>query len=93
MLGLAIGTLTRSTAGAVSTIIVAEWLVPGIGGAFPKPLSDILLKYWPTEAGARIFATVPDPKLLGPWVGLGVMAASTAAVLGGAIAAFRKRDV
>lgn len=93
LLGLGIGTLTRSTAGAVSTIIAAEWLVPGIGPSFPKPLSDILVKYWPTEAGARVFATLPDPELLGPWAGLGVMAASTAAVLGAAIAVFRKRDV
>jgi hypothetical protein len=93
LLGLGIGTLTRSTAGAVSTIFAAEWLVPGIGPAFPEPLPDLLTKYWLTEAGASIFATRPDPKLLGPWAGLGVMAGSTAAVLGAALAAFRKRDV
>jgi ABC-2 type transport system permease protein len=91
-LGLGIGIHTRSTAGAVSTIFAAEWLVPGIGPAFPKPLPDLLTKYWLTEAGASIFATRPDPKLLSPWTGLGVMAASTAAVLGSALAAFRRRD-
>jgi ABC-2 type transport system permease protein len=93
LLGLGIGVHTRSTAGAVSTIFGAEWLVPGIGPAFPKPLPDLLTKYWLTEAGASIFATRPDPKLLGPWAGLGVMAGSTAAVLGAALAVFRKRDV
>ncbi len=93
LLGLGIGVHTRSTAGAVSTIFGAEWLVPGIGPAFPKPLPDLLTKYWLTEAGASIFATRPDPKLLSPWAGLGVMAASASALLAAAFAAFRKRDV
>lgn len=93
LLGLGIGVHTRSTAGAVSTIFGAEWLVPGIGPAFPEPLPDLLTKYWLTEAGASIFATRPDPKLLSPWAGLGVMAGSAAAVLGSALAVFRKRDV
>jgi len=93
LLGLGIGVHTRSTAGAVSTIFGAEWLVPGIGPAFPKPLPDLLTKYWLTEAGASIFATRADPGLLSPWAGLGVMTGSTAAVLGSAFAVFRKRDV
>ena len=93
LLGLGIGVHTRSTAGAVSTIFGAEWLVPGIGPAFPKPLPDLLTKYWLTEAGASIFATRPDPKLLSPWAGLGVMAGSTTALLASAFVAFRKRDV
>ncbi len=93
LLGLGIGVHTRSTAGAVSTIFGAEWLVPGIGPAFPEPLPDLLTKYWLTEAGASIFATRPDPELLSPWAGLGVMAGSTAVVLGSALALFRKRDI
>ena len=93
LLGLGIGVHTRSTAGAVSTIFGAEWLVPGVGPAFPDPLPGILTKYWLTEAGASIFVTRPDPELLSPWAGLGVMTGSTAAVLGSAFAVFRKRDV
>jgi ABC-type multidrug transport system ATPase subunit len=93
LLGLGIGVHTRSTAGAVSTIFGAEWLVPGIGPVFPQPLPDLLTKYWLTEAGASIFVTRPDPELLSPWAGLGVMAGSTAALLASAFAVFRKRDV
>ena len=93
LLGLGIGTLTRSTAAAVSTIVGTELIVPGIAPAFPKPLSDILVKYWPTEAGGRVITTQPDPKLLGPWPGLGVLAASTVALLGVAAIVFHKRDV
>ena len=93
LLGLGIGVHTRSTAGAVSAIVGAEWLVPGIGPGCPKPLPDLITKYWLTEAGASIFATRPDPKLLSPWAGLAVMAGSAAALLASAFAAFRKRDV
>lgn len=93
LLGLGIGVHTRSTAGAVSTIFGAEWLVPGIGPALPEPLPGLLTRYWLTEAGASIFATRPDPKLLSPWAGLAVMAGSAAAVLVSAGAVFRKRDV
>lgn len=93
LLGLGIGVHTRSTAGAVSAIFGAEWLVPGIGPAFPEPLPGLLARYWLTEAGASIFATRPDPELLSPWAGLGVMAGSTAAVLGSALAVFQNRDV
>ena len=92
LIGLGVGTLTRSTAAAVSTIVGTELIVPGIAPAFPKPLSDILVKYWPTEAGGRVITTKPDPKLLGPWSGLGVLAVSTVALLGVATVVFHKRD-
>jgi len=34
--------------------------------ALPEPLPGLLTKYWLTEADASIFATRPDPRLLGP---------------------------
>lgn len=41
----------------------------------------------------RIFATRPDPELLGPWAGLGVMTGSAGALPASASAGFRRRDV
>jgi len=93
LLGLGIGTLTRSTAGAVTTIFATELLVPGLAPAFPKPLPVLLTKYWLTEAGASIFMTRRDPNFLSPRAGLGITAASTAAVLGAAFGTFNRRDV
>lgn len=93
LLGLGIGTLTRDTAGTITTIFGTELIVVAIKDAFPNPLPDLMGKYWPTEAGARVLTTRPDPSLLGPWTGLGVMAGSTAAVLAAAFVAFRRRDV
>jgi hypothetical protein len=88
-----IGPLDRSTAGAVSAIFGAEWLVRSIATELPKPLSDLFAKYLPTGAAARISRPGPIPSSSGPWGGLGVMAGSTTAVLAAAFAAFRKRDV
>jgi hypothetical protein len=51
---------------------------------------------WSTSsplAGTRILTIRPDPELLQPWNGPGVMAGSITAVLAAAFAAFRKRDV
>ncbi len=93
LVGLGIGTLIRSNAGAISTIFGAQMLVPGIGPAFPKPLSTIATRYWPTEAGSRIFATRPNPDLLTPWTGFGLMAGSAAALLATALGIFHRRDV
>lgn len=92
LLGLGFGVHTRSTARTVSTIFGLEWLVPGIAPVFPKPLPDLLTKFWLTEAGAGIFATRPDPKLLSPWAGLSVMAGSATALLATAFRSFRIRD-
>jgi hypothetical protein len=79
-------TLTRSTAGAVSAIFSAEWLVPAIATGFPKPLSDIVVKYWPTEAGARaavqaLVLAVPIPVAVSAGCARGP--AATAAGVGG----------
>lgn len=93
LLGLGAGTLLRSSAGAVATIFGAEWLVPGIAPGLPAGLADAFARYWPTEAGARVLTARPDPDLLGPWSGLGVMAGPTAAVLVAALVAFHERDV
>ena len=93
LLGLGVGGLTRSTAGSVTTLFCVEWFIPGIGPAFPGPFAKVFSKYWLTEAGSGIFTTRPNPDLLRPWPGLGLLAASTAGVLGAAAASFRRRDV
>jgi hypothetical protein len=92
LLGLATGTVTRNTGSAITPIFGITLIAPAIAPALPKPLPTLMAKYWPTEAGTRVLATRPDPTLLGPWAGLGVMVAATGAVLVAAFAAFRHRD-
>jgi hypothetical protein len=63
------------------------------GRRSPRAQALLVLLVGRQVADASIFATRPDPNLLSPWAGLGVMAGSTAALLASAFAAFRKRDV
>jgi ABC-2 type transport system ATP-binding protein len=94
LLGLGTGTITRDTASAVGALVGLTIIAPAaIIPLLPEPLPAHLLKYWPTEAGARILTTHPDPDLLGPWAGLAVMAGTAGVALTAGRAAFRRRDI
>jgi ABC-2 type transport system permease protein len=93
LFGLALGVLTRSTAGALTILAAVVFIIPVLSGALPESVQDVLRLWWPSAAGSRIMTTVPDPDLLGPWAGLGVLCAFVALMLAIAFALFRSRDV
>lgn len=93
LLGLAAGVLTRSTAAAVTSVIVGGLLVPVFANAMPEALARFVIGYWPTAAGLRILATVPDSAMLPPWPGFGILAGTAGALLGAAFLVFQRRDV
>ncbi|GAA2882741.1 ABC transporter permease [Actinoplanes cyaneus] len=93
LLGLAAGVLTRSTAAAVTSVIVGGLLVPVFANAMPEVLARFVIGYWPTAAGLRILATTRDPAMLDPWPGFAVLAAATGALLVAAFVTFRRRDI
>lgn len=80
LLGMALGTLLRSTAAAVATLVAAIWILPGVFLALPSGVRDPLTKFWPTNAGGQITTAVPDPDMLAPWAGFGVMLATVAVI-------------
>lgn len=88
LLGMALGVVLRATAGAIATLVGVTLLVPLFSTMLPGPVG----KYWPTLAGLRITAVVPDPAALSPWQGFGLLCATVAAVLAVAYAVFRTRD-
>ncbi|TDB88452.1 ABC transporter permease [Actinomadura sp. KC216] len=92
LLGLALGTLIRSTTATVTTLFAALLIMPAFGPALPGRLSDWTAKYWPPSAGGQITTGYRDPALLDPWPGLGVMAGCVAVLLTIAFVTFRKRD-
>ncbi|RJL32119.1 ABC transporter permease [Bailinhaonella thermotolerans] len=91
--GLALGVLIRRAALALTVLVTLDLLIPVVA---PRVLSDAgatwLARYWPPTAGLRIIATVPDPALLAPWAGLGLLVTCTAALLVAAGILFRARD-
>ena len=92
LLAIGLGTILRSTAGALATLVGIVFIVPGFGGLFPDWLQKVLL-FWPTQGGAAVLATVPDPDLPHPWLYLGGMFLGILAVLAAGFVLFRRRDV
>ncbi len=53
LLGLALGTLIRSTTATVTTLFASLLIVPAFAPAFPGRLADWTAKYWPPSAARR----------------------------------------
>jgi ABC-2 type transport system permease protein len=92
LLGLGLGALLRSTAGAVAALLGLLFGPQLLVGLLPGTWSDQLYRYLPVPAGAAVANVQPDPVILGPWSGFGLFCLYTGVVL--ALAAWRmvRRD-
>jgi len=92
LLGLGLGALLRSTAGAVAALLGLLFGPQLLVGLLPGSWSDQLYRYLPVPAGAAVANVRPDPIILSPWSGFGLFCCYTALVL--AVAAWRlvRRD-
>lgn len=94
LMGLAIGTLLRSTAGAISTLVGVLFLLPGVGGLLlPASWRDNVLQYLPSNAGTAFTDVHPAPELLSPTAGALVVLAWVAVPLAAAAIAYKRRPV
>lgn len=92
LLGLAIGTLLRSTAGSISTLVALIFLLPGLGQLLlPTRWSTHVLKYLPSNAGEAFTAVHTSPDLLTPTTGLWVFLAWIVLPLLAAAVVLRRR--
>ncbi len=76
ILGLAFGTITRSSSAALAIIVTVALLVPALAPGLPGVLGDIAGTYWPTTSGQTSYTVtgaVPFP----PLIGLAIMAVFT----------------
>jgi ABC-2 type transport system permease protein len=92
LLGLGLGALLRSTAGAVASLFGLLLAPQIIVGFLPGTWSDHVYKYLPVPAGVAVTNVRPDTASLGPWTGFGVLCLYTAIVLGLAAWRLRRRD-
>ena len=92
VLGLAAGTLIRSTTATVTTLFATTLIVPALAPALPGSLAGWVAEYWPPSAGGQIVTGYRDPDLLGPWPGFSVMAGCVVILLAAALFTFRRRD-
>jgi ABC-2 type transport system permease protein len=73
LLGLALGTLLRRTAGAIATLFGLLLIVPALVSALPSPWNTDISKYLPSDAGRALFTVRSQSDLLSPLGGLAVL--------------------
>jgi ABC-type transport system involved in multi-copper enzyme maturation permease subunit len=79
---IAIGTLVRHTAGAITGIIGFVLVLSPLTLLLAGTVGARIHAYLPTVAGQQIATTVASPgELLGPWQGFGVFCLWTSALL------------
>ena len=90
---IAIGTLVRHTAGAITGIIGFVLVLSPLALLLPGTVGAHIHAYLPTVAGQQIATTVQAPdQLLGPWQGFGVFSLWTIALMLVANFALTHRD-
>jgi len=94
LLGLSLATLLRDTGGAITLGLGLLYVVPVLSHLFNSPTWQHRLQRWaPMPAGLSIQATTNLGRLaIGPWPGLGVLAAYAVGLLGVGGVWFRLRD-
>ena len=93
LLGLALGTLLRSTAGGIAALFGLLFAIPIVVGFLPGGLSDEIGKFLPGAAGLAVTTVQPDPATsLAPWTGFGVFGGYAVVLLGLAAVRMRRGD-
>jgi ABC-type transport system involved in multi-copper enzyme maturation permease subunit len=92
VLGLGLGAILRSTAGAIGTLVAVTLVVRLVAQTLPESWRVWMNQYWPTAAGESIVNVVPVPGTLGPWQGFAVLCGFVAAVCAAGYTVFRTRD-
>ena len=92
LIGLALGFLLRSTAAGIATLVGGVFIGPNLLNLLPESITDVFMKYLPSEAGSAMMTQVTDPELLSRGAGYVVFIAWVIGLLGLAGYLVRKRD-
>ncbi|MCX2184147.1 ABC transporter permease [Streptomyces sp. SKN60] len=92
VIGVALGALLRSTAGAVAVLVAALLLVPGLVSLLPSSWESDVSRYLPSNAGESMFALKQAADTLTPGAGLAVLTSWTLLALAGAAWRLKRGD-
>jgi ABC-2 type transport system permease protein len=81
VLCVALGTIIRSTAGAIATFAALLFVLPGIVDILPSEIGNSINPYLPSNAGGAIAKAIPDPHTLSPWGGFALYCSYTIVLL------------
>jgi len=92
VIGVALGTLLRSTAGGISALVGTFLLVPGLMSLLPKSWREDITPYLPSNAGDSISALQHSAGSLSAGAGLLVLLGWTVLALAGAAYRLKRAD-
>jgi ABC-2 type transport system permease protein len=92
LLGMALGWLLRSTAGAVASLFGIVFLLPVLGRLLPSSWGPDVLRWLPGEAGAQVLSMRTSADSFAPWPGFLVLCGYLAVAFAAAIVLLRRRD-
>lgn len=91
VLGVGLGTITRSSSGTLAVVVTVALLVPALAPGLPGVVGDLAATYWPTTAGQSSYTTAGTGSLTA-LRGLGVMAVFTVWTTLAAHLTLKRRD-
>jgi ABC-2 type transport system permease protein len=92
LMAMAIGTILRHTAAAITAVIGVLFVLPGVLEALPNAWRLPVEKYWPTRAGEQILVVTRDQNTLPAWLGFGELALFVAVLLALGCFLLQRRD-
>lgn len=92
LIGIALGFMLRSTAAGISTLIGAVFIGPNLLNLLPDSITDVFMKYLPSEAGSAMMSQVSDPDLLSRGAAYAVFGAWVVGLVAVAGALVQRRD-
>lgn len=93
LLAVGFGFVIRNTAGALAAVFGVVLVLPLLTNALPQPYSTDVARLLPLNIGTRVVETTNvDSNLLGPWVGIGLLALYAVASLVIGAVVLNRRD-
>lgn len=93
VLGVALGSLLRSSAGTIAVLAGVLLILPTLAFFLPSSWQDTINPYLPSNAGSAIMAVTHGDGTLGPWTGIAVFAGYVAVALAAAAYRLKSSDV
>jgi ABC-2 type transport system permease protein len=82
---VALGTLSRNTAGGITTFVAVFFVLPPITLLLPSPWRSHFVQYLPSNAGSAMYASAHSlTPALSPWTGFTVLAGYAVVLIGAA---------
>ncbi|MFJ6213326.1 ABC transporter permease [Streptomyces sp. NPDC092296] len=92
LLAVGVGSLVRSTAGGVATVLGLLLVLPVLAQVLPGSWRDHIFPYLPGPAGQALTTLHAQPSALAPWPGFALLCGYAAAALAAGALLLRHRD-